>query len=169
VTLPASGNQEFGVSMKTPRNPELALDLSTVGWYAYNDNFGTSEEKALIKYIEGIMPKLEEKYDEIYLVRNEKDVKIYDFEEGRAFEPDFVLFLRLKGASEKYDNLQLFIEPKGGNLLVQDKWKNDFLKTIKSMADVAWCTNTDDFSVWGVPFFNELSNADFETTFNDFI
>lgn len=169
VTVSPSGNQEFGVSMKAPRNSEYALDLGSIKWYAYNDNFGTSEEKALVKYIEGIMPKLEEKYDEIYLVRNEKDVKIYDFEEGRAFEPDFVLFLRIKEASEKYDNLQLFIEPKGGNIIVKDKWKNDFLKTIKSMADVAWCTNTDHFSVWGVPFFNESSNADFEITFNDFI
>lgn len=29
-----------------------------------------------MKYIDGIMPKLEEKYNEIYLVRNEKDVRI---------------------------------------------------------------------------------------------
>lgn len=162
VAVPSSGTQEFGESMKTPKNPAYALDLSTVKWYAYNDNFGTSEEKALVKYIEGKMDKFEEKYDEIYLVRNEKDVKIYDFAEGRAFEPDFVLFLRIKGSSDKYDNLQLFIEPKGGNLLATDKWKNDFLKQIKSMADISWCTKTDNFMVWGIPFFNEASNANFE-------
>lgn len=162
VAVPSSGTQEFGESMKTPKNPAYALDLSTVKWYAYNDNFGTSEEKALVKYIEGKMDKFEEKYDEIYLVRNEKDVKIYDFAEGRAFEPDFVLFLRIKGSSDKYDNLQLFIEPKGGNLLAADKWKNDFLKQIKSMADISWCTKTDNFMVWGIPFFNEASNANFE-------
>lgn len=162
VTIPSSGTQEFGESMKTPKNPAYALDLSSVKWYAYNDNFGTSEEKALIKYIEGKMDKFEEKYDEIYLVRNEKDVKIYDFAEGRAFEPDFVLFLRIKGSSDKYDNLQLFIEPKGGNLLAADKWKNDFLKQIKSMADISWCTSADNFTIWGIPFFNESSNADFD-------
>ena len=100
ITVPTSGTQEFGESMKTPKNPAYALDLSTVQWYAYNDNFGTSEEKALVKYIEGKMTKLEEKYDEIYLVRNEKDVKIFDFNEGRVFEPDFVLFLRIKDSSK---------------------------------------------------------------------
>ena len=161
VTVPSSGTQEFGESMKTPKNPAYALDLSSVKWYAYNDNYGTSEEKALVKYIEGKMDKFEEKYDEIYLVRNEKDLKIYDFAEGRPFEPDFVLFLRIKGAPDKYDNLQLFIEPKGDNLFIKDKWKNDFLKQIKAMAEVKWCTQSDNFNVWGIPFFNENTNAEF--------
>lgn len=164
VTVPSSGRQEFGESMKRPKNPAYALDLSNVKWYAYTDNYGTSEEKALVKYIEGKMDKFEEKYDEIYLVRNEKDLKIYDFAEGRPFEPDFVLFLRRKGAPDKYDNLQLFIEPKGDNLLVKDKWKNDFLKQIKAMAEVTWCTKTDDYMVWGIPFFNENTNAEFMAT-----
>lgn len=162
VMVPSSGMQEFGESMKTPKNPAYALDLSCIKWYAYNDNYGTSEEKALVKYIEGKMDKFEEKYDEIYLVRNEKDLKIYDFAEGRPFEPDFVLFLRVKGAPDKFDNLQLFIEPKGENLLIKDKWKNDFLKQIKAMAGITWCTNTDDYKVWGIPFFNVNSNMEFE-------
>lgn len=164
ITVPSSGTQEFGESMKTPKNPAYALDLSDVKWYAYNDNFGTSEEKALVKYIEGKMDKFKEKYDEIYLVRNEKDLKIYDFSEGRPFEPDFVLFLRIKGALDKYDNLQLFIEPKGNNLLLKDKWKNDFLKQIKAMAEITWCTKSDNFNVWGIPFFNENTNEEFMTT-----
>lgn len=167
VAVPSSGIQEFGESMKTPKNPVYALDLSNVKWYAYNDNYGTSEEKALVKFIEGKMDKFEEKYDEIYLIRNEKDLKIYDFAEGRPFEPDFVLFLRVKGSSDKYDNLQLFIEPKGNNLLIKDKWKNDFLKQIKAMAEVTWCTNTDDYMVWGIPFFNENTNAEFIATMEE--
>ena len=166
VTIPP-GNQEFGVSMKTPRNPLYALDLSTEEWYAYNDNYGTSEEKALVKYIYNIMPKLEEKYDEIYLVRNEKDIKIFSFDTGQAFEPDFILFLRIKGTSNKYDNLQLFIEPKGDNLLQKDKWKNDFLKQIQQMAEVHYCTSIDNYFIWGIPFFNESNNQEFETSFNE--
>ena len=161
VTVPAGGTQEFGRSMKNPSNKEYTLDLETVKWYAYNDCYGTSEEKALVKYIESKMEVFGKKYDEIYLVRNEKDIRIYDFDEGRAFEPDFMLFMRIKGASDMYDNLQLFIEPKGDNLLVKDKWKNDFLKQIKSIAEVTWCTRDDDFSVWGIPFFNETANSEF--------
>ena len=166
VTIPAGGNQEFGVSMRDPRT-KYALDLRTVKWYAYDDNFGTSEEKALVKYIEAIMPKLEEKYDEIYLVRNEKDIQIFSFDTGQAFEPDFVLFLRIKGTSDKYDNLQLFIEPKGDGLMKQDKWKNDFLKQIKQTAEIHYCTKSDNYIVWGIPFFNEAHNSEFEASFNE--
>ena len=167
VNIPTGGNQEYGVSMKNPRNPSYTLDLSNVKWYAYNDNFGTSEEKSLVKYIEGIMPKLEERYDEIYLVRNEQDVKIYSFKSGQVFEPDYLLFLRIKGKADKYDNLQLFIEPKGDGLLIKDQWKNDFLKQIKSMADITWCTRTDNFYVWGIPFYNENAHQEFDTAFNE--
>jgi len=166
VTIPAGGNQEFGISMRDPRT-KYALDLRNVKWYAYDDNFGTSEEKALVKYIEAIMPKLEEKYDEIYLVRNEKDIQIFSFDTGQAFEPDFVLFLRIKGTSDKFDNLQLFIEPKGDGLLKQDKWKNDFLKQIKQTAEIHYCTSVNNYVVWGVPFFNESNNKEFEASFNE--
>ena len=166
VTIPP-GNQEYGISMKTPRNPMYALDLLNEEWYAYNDNYGTSEEKALVKYIYSNISKLKEKYDEIYLVRNEKDIKIYSFDTGQAFEPDFILFLRIKGTSDKYDNLQLFIEPKGDSLLKQDKWKNDFLKQIKQTAEIHYCTSVDNYIVWGIPFFNESNNKEFETSFND--
>ncbi len=165
VSIPP-GNQEFGIAMSDPRT-KYPLKLSAVDWYAYNENYGTSEEKALVKYIDGIMPKLEEKYDEIYLVRNEKDIKIYSFDTGQAFEPDFILFLRIKGTSDKYDKLQLFIEPKGDGLLKQDKWKNDFLKQIKQTAEIHYCTSVYNYIVWGIPFFNESNNKEFETSFND--
>lgn len=162
VAVSSSEAREFGESMKTPKNPDYALDLSAAEWYAYDDNFGTSEEKALVKYIEGKMEDFRKKYDEIYLVRNEKDVKIYDFAEGRAFEPDYLLFLRVKGDTEKFKNMQLFIEPKGAHLQEQDRWKNDFLKQMKSAANVSLCTATDDFEIWGIPFFNESDNREFD-------
>ena len=167
VNISEGSQQEFGRSQKNPQNMDYQLDLSDKDWYAYNDNFGTSEEKALVKYIDGIMPKLEEKYDEIYLVRNEKDVRIFSFDEGRAFEPDYLLFLRLRGAGDKYDNLQIFIEPKGGQLLKTDKWKEDFLLQIQQMAEVRWMTATDKYNVWGLPFYNEGNEKSFNSAFMD--
>lgn len=165
INVSDDGQQEIGRSQKTPANIDYMLDLSGKDWYAYNDNFGTSEEKALVKYIDGIMPRLKEKYDEVYLVRNEKDVRIFSFDEGRTFEPDYVLFLRLKGKDDKYDNLQVFIEPKGDQLLDKDKWKEDFLKQIQQMAEVHWLTSTDKFEVWGQPFYNEGHEVIFNVNF----
>ena len=165
LKIKMDGKQELGHSQKTPVNTDYTLDLSGKDWYAYNDNFGTSEEKALVKYIDGMMPRLNEKYDEIYLVRNEKDVRIYSFDDGRTFEPDYLLFLRIKGADDKYDNMQIFIEPKGDHLLKADKWKEDFLKQISSKAEVRWVTATDKYTVWGLPFYNEKTEATFNEAF----
>ena len=66
------------------------------------------------------------------------DFKIYNFEDGRPFAPDFVLFLRRR-YGEKYDNLQIFIEPKGTHLLANDKWKEDFLNQIQGADTGQFC------------------------------
>lgn len=159
-------NQEFGISMKHSLRVDLRADLTEMDWYAYNDCFGTTEEKALIKYIEGIKDKLLEKYVEFYLVRNENDLKIYSFKTGAPFEPDFILFLRRKGKGTKFDNLQIFLEPKGENLRKQDAWKEEFLYEIKELAEIQWSTSANDYNVWGVPFFTEQNNEAFYDAFN---
>ena len=161
-----SSNQEFGLSMKESRRTELRADLMFSDWYAYNDCYGTSEEKALVKYIESISEKLLQKYESFYLFRNERDVRIYSFDNGNAFEPDFVLFLRRKGRTDEYDNIQIFIEPKGENLRKEDKWKEDFLIELKEKAEVRWLTKTDSYNVWGVPFFTEDKSDDFHNAFD---
>ncbi len=98
-------------------------------WLAYNGLYGTSEERDLVKIIDEWIKNLPQPYDEIYLVRNERHFAIYNFEDGRAFEPDFVLFLLQKnGETTTY---QLFIEPKGGFLEKRDEWKETFLKSIQ--------------------------------------
>ena len=161
-----NSNQEFGLSMKESRRTELRADLMYSDWYAYNDCYGTSEEKALVKYIESISEKLLQKYESFYLFRNERDVRIFSFDNGNAFEPDFVLFLRRKGSTDVYDNIQIFIEPKGENLRKEDKWKEDFLIELKEKAEVRWLTKTDSYNVWGVPFFTEDKSDDFHNAFD---
>ena len=68
------------------------------------------------------------KFQEIYLLRNEKHFKIYNFYNGKAFQPDYVLHLKKKNG--KTINYQLFIEPKGEHLMEHDKWKEKFLEEI---------------------------------------
>lgn len=75
------------------------------------------------------MQELQEKYDHIYLLRNEGHFDIYNFADGRAFQPDFVLFLREKNG--KILAYQLFIEPKAKFLQKTEPWKLDFLNNIK--------------------------------------
>lgn len=154
-SLDDSLDKEFGKSMKETDNMALRMDLSNVDWHAYEDCFGTSEEKHLIKYIESRYTKLSEKYSDIYLLRNEKDLKVYSFTTGDAYQPDYVLFLQRKNDKEKVDYIQIFIEPKGEHLRTTDKWKEDAMKEIKANADIQFSTQGTNFNIWGMPFFTE--------------
>lgn len=160
-------DKEFGKSMREAANLFLTMDLEKCNWHAYNDCFGTSEEKHLIKYIEAIYPKLKEKYQDIYLVRNEKDLKLWSFKTGNAFEPDYVLFLRNKGNDDIYDNIQIFIEPKGEHLRATDAWKEECLQEIKDKADIHFSTRSEKFNVWGMPFYTESKRMIFDSSFRE--
>lgn len=153
-------DREYGKSMLNPAESHLCLDLTQKDWYAYADCFGTAEEKYLIKYIDSIYGELKKKYDDIYLLRNEQDLKLYNFKDGSVFEPDFVLFLRQK-AGEVYDYIQIFIEPKGEHLFLHDKWKEDFLNTIHEQADIKFSVQAKKYAIWGVPFYNHANSQNF--------
>lgn len=127
-------------------------------WYVYNANHGTTEEKKFVELFARRFENLNQKFENIFLVRNERELKIFD-KQGRAFEPDFALFCRQKtGENLTY---QVFIEPKGGHLKAHDKWKEDFLidlakerKTIK--------IHTDNYLITGVPFYNYSDENEFK-------
>ena len=101
----------------------LERDLKNIDWYILDAFYGTSEEKALIKFIKDTMINLKEKYKNVYLLRNEEIYKIYD-KKGTGFEPDFILFMQDKKSTKLH--YQIFIEPKGQQLLEKDSWKNEF-------------------------------------------
>lgn len=130
------------------------IDLSKEDWFAFEDNFGTSEEKAFVAYFKTFVPHLKEKYDKVFLVRNERQLHIYSFDGGERFDPDYLLFLH-KQNEVSYEQLQVFIEPKGTHLIANDKWKEDFLLEIEDKA-VATKIFVDDskYKIWGFHFFN---------------
>lgn len=138
------------------------LDLSVEDWFAFNDNFGTSEEKAFVAYFKGYVEKLRTKYDKIYLVRNERQIHLYSFEGGERFEPDYILYL-CKNHVDSMEQLIVFVEPKGSHLLESDKWKEDFLLELKEKAiPVVTFVDDNDYKIWGFHFFNtEFRSTEF--------
>lgn len=134
--------------------------VSTKDWFAFNTIYGTSEEKAFVRMLDRHIEKLKEQYENIYLVRNEGHFAIYNFSDGRTFQPDFVLFLHEKnGKSLTY---QLFIEPKGAHLTDKDRWKEEFLKEIKQEfgSRILKFEDKSKYRLIGVPFYNnEDENA----------
>ena len=150
-------DKEYGISQRETNNSELRIDLSERDWYVFNDNYGTSEEKHLVKYIDKVYQKLQAKYKNIYLVRNEGHFKLYSFDGGRAFEPDFVLFL-----TEKKNDIsiyyQVFLEPKGEQLFEHDAWKEKFLLDMRSKHKIKQLWKSKNYIVWGMPFYNSNPN-----------
>jgi type III restriction enzyme len=139
--------------------------VSDKGWYVFNANYGTSEEKAFVRMLDRQMDILRKNYDGIYLIRNERHFKIYSFSDGQAFEPDFVLFLQ-----EKNGNMltyQIFIEPKGKYLKEHDKWKQSFLKEITEKfegetLEFKTQRKTQNYRLVGVPFYNNEDENKFK-------
>ena len=131
--------------------------VSEPKWYVYNANYGTSEEKEFVKTFARRFEHLEKKYTNIYLIRNERELKIFD-KLGRAFEPDFILFCKQKDGEEL--TYQVFIEPKGAHLIANDKWKEDFLKEIREEKKIIKI-DTDNYLITGVPFYNNADENEF--------
>ena len=97
-------------------------------------------------------------FRDIYLIRNERAVKIYNFKDGRAFEPDYILFAK-QNAKEPFI-YQIFIEAKGSHLMEHDKWKEEFLKELRKEKKTVK-VSTDTYKVTGVPFYNNESENEF--------
>jgi len=168
-----SSNGGKGVSQNETFNSDYQLDLTQEDWYIFNDNYGTSEEKLFIKYFKtDIKPKLDEKGLEYYVIRNERvpQLAIYNFEHGERFEPDFVLIARRKG-SDTTSNYQIYAEPKGNQLLLLDKWKEDFLIKIESnsIPDNNY-VYTEDYKIMGLPFYNgQFKKIEFEKAVDEWV
>ncbi|WP_457621874.1 DEAD/DEAH box helicase family protein [Persephonella sp.] len=170
IDINESGDQEKGVPMSHPKHPDLALNLREKNWYLFEENYGTFEEKSLIRFIDTVYDKLTQKYSDVYLLRNEKMFKIYSFKDGRTFEPDFVLFLK-KENSDKLEQIQIFIEPKGDYLTEKDRWKEDFLleieKRYRIKPEPELVMENNDYILIGLPFYSENKKREFEKIFEE--
>jgi len=129
-------------------------------WYVYNANYGTSEEKKFVELFSRRFEGLNQKFENIYLIRNEREIKIFD-KLGRAFEPDFLLFCKQRDKEQM--TYQVFIEPKGNQLLGYDKWKEDFLNEIRAEQKTIKI-QTDTYLITAVPFYNYNSENEFKTS-----
>ncbi len=166
------------------RNQLILKELQASAWYI-SDNFcGTDEERNFIEcFRDHILAKLQKKYQQVYLLRNEEVYKIYQFKHGVGFQPDFLLFLTMKDQS----TLAL-IEPKGGDYLFdkdapdqkddtafanQPKWgdapqgkKQQFLFEIKKEEQLI----NNNYRLIGLPLFNkEHTEATFHKYVNEFL
>ncbi len=147
------------------------VNLAEKDWYAQSGVYGTEEEKSFIKFIDEFIARLRQKYSDIALLRNEKFFQIFDFDEGRAFEPDFIMILKRRN---KVINIyQIFIEPKGDQFKdnqgrfenSKEGWKQEFLLEVGEKADTDLKLENKHFKLVGLPFYNEKLQKEFEEAF----
>ena len=141
-------------------NRHFEIQCKSYSWYALDSFWGTSEERNLVTFIFNHYTNLTEKYDKICLLRNEEVYKIFSFDTGEGFQPDFLLLLHSKEGDSAY--LQIFIEPKGQHLSGEDNdaWKENFLLEISKRYgfEKPFVEKSDKFVLFGLPFFNESDN-----------
>ncbi|MCM3619827.1 DEAD/DEAH box helicase family protein [Sutcliffiella horikoshii] len=126
-------------------------------WYIYDQAIVNGLESDMIDFVNDYVEHLRTKYEEVYLIRNERKIKIVEIGRVRGFMPDFLLYL--KDADFTY---QVFLEPKGDNLREKDKWKEDFLL---SLSDVEVLSENDNVRLIGIKFYS--SDREFKQAFRE--
>ena len=129
-------------------------DYKKAPWFVYNEAIVDKLERSLIELIQGYIEELQNKYKDVYLIRSDErntKLKLHEFagdvSHYAGFLPDFVLYL----ANESYI-YQVYIEPKGTQLLDQDQWKEDLLTSI-SPESVDVIGENDQVKLYGVKFY----------------
>jgi len=153
-------DKEIKVYQDSERADGQETLIANEPWYVYNANYGTSEEKKFVELFSRRFEGLNQKFENIYLIRNEREIKIFD-KLGRAFEPDFLLFCKQRNGDQM--TFQVFIEPKGEHLKGHDKWKEDFLNEIRTEQKTIKI-HTDTYLITAVPFYNYNNENEFKTT-----
>lgn len=129
-------------------------DYKKAPWFVYNEAIVDKLERSLIELIQGYVEELQNKYKDVYLIRSDErntKLKLHEFADNvshyAGFLPDFVLYL----ANESYI-YQVYIEPKGTQLLDQDQWKEDLLTSI-SPESVDVIGENDQVKLYGVKLY----------------
>ena len=124
-------------------------------WYVYDNAIVDRLEKSMIDYIGAFVEQFNFEYKHVYLIRLDEQnslIKLHAFKKDEVYHyqgymPDFILYL--ENADYVY---QIYIEPKGDQLLVKDQWKQDLLESI-SPDNIEIIGNDNHVKLYGVKFY----------------
>lgn len=142
-----------GNSIQTLIQPE---PMDKDKWFVYDTAIVDRLEKGLIDLVRNFIVDLKQAYSEVFLIRNEETMnklKLYEFESDsevlhyEGFMPDFLLYL-----DDGSVNYQLYVEPKGDQLLERDQWKENLLQHIRP-ENIVVVGENKDVKLYGVKFY----------------
>jgi len=134
-------------------------------FFVYDSTIVNLTEKQLIDRISERVNELKERYEHVYLIRMDENMhresvksealKLHQFDDKtrdrrfEGFQPDFILLLE---NAENY--LQIFIEPKGINLLEKEQWKEDLLVYLSEhQAELVFEDQIEGLAIKGLRFY----------------
>lgn len=138
-------------------------------WFPYDYAITDQLEASLINLIGSLVDEFKKKYNNVYLIRNEETIanwKLHEFESVdtkhyEGYMPDFILVL--DNGKVMY---QVYIEPKGEQLLEKDEWKERLLESIRpEKIDIIGENN--DIRLYGVRFYTHGDNRGVEKELYD--
>src|SRR5699024_8516629 len=132
-------------------------------WFIYDKAIVNNLESSFIDFINDYIEELEKKYDNVYLIRNERKVKVVEIDGVRGFMPDFLLYLQDENCT-----YQVFLEPKGDHLRLQDQWKEEFITSLSNREDVEVLSENENVRLIGIKFYSDTPEltAEFRDDFN---
>lgn len=132
----------------------LPYSMKNKPWFVFEEAIVDKLEKSLVDLIGAFVDRLSQKYSQIYLFRNDErntNFKLHQFKgqttHYAGFMPDFILYLQNKDFC-----YQIYIEPKGPQLLDQDQWKQELLESIRP-ENIELVGENDQVKLYGVKFF----------------
>lgn len=133
-------------------------------WYIYDQAIVNGLERDMIEFLNNYMEAMQEKYEEVYLIRNERKVRITEIDGVRGFMPDFLLYLK-----DENFTYQVFLEPKNIKLHEADQWKEDFLLSLSTRGDIEVLSENEDVRLLGIKFYSSDSTkrSEFKEDFKE--
>lgn len=152
-----------GPGNKTAQQQHIAADKMTGPnneWFVYDYSIVNDLEQRFVNTIGGEIPNFKKKYKNVYLLRiDERNTtfRLHDFDTKtyhyNGYIPDFILYL--EGADFIY---QVYMEPKGMQLLQKDEWKEKLLESINP-DNITIVDGGDGTKLYGVKFYTEDSST----------
>ncbi len=153
--------KDYSKIVPQPSNKKVVNELiqpnkmNDADWFPYDYAITDQLESSLINLISSMVDEFKRKYQNVYLIRNEETIsswKLHEFENKvtkhyEGYMPDFILVL---------DNgkimYQVYVEPKGEQLLEKDAWKEELLESIRP-ENIDIIGENKDVKLYGVKFY----------------
>src|SRR5699024_7332119 len=147
--------------VKSNKNEQIIQErkMGEQDWFVYNNAIVNGTEEKMIEFVQRYVHRLKEEYDEVYLIRNEREIKVTEFNGVRGFMPDFLLYLQDVNCT-----YQIFIEVKGSHLTEHDEWKQNFLDELAGRAEVE-VVEDKKIRLIGLKFYSENNENEFRDDF----